>query len=206
MTDGLSAAEAVMLGQRNDGYGCNGGWGEMGFMYIFAMLMLFNGGFGGWGNNRGGNVATQEFVQNGFNFNDLQDQNRDIMSAVDQAKYDNISVAKDIQQQLQGNLFNLQSGVQSILAKQNECCCETLRAIDANTYNQAEQTQRILDAISCNRMADMQNRINQLELQSAMCGVVRYPLQTTYTSGVNPFAVNGCGCNTGCGCGNNYNI
>lgn len=69
------------------------------------------GGFGGWGNNRFGyepQYATQDFVQNGFNFNDIQDQNRDLMNAINsgtaqsvaatnQAKYDNINVAKDIQ-------------------------------------------------------------------------------------------------------------
>lgn len=193
MTDNLSASDVALMTDRNN-------WGDNSFIWIFAMLILF-GGNGFWG-NRGENLATQEFVQNGFNFNDLQDQNRDILNAVDQAKYENISVAKDIQSQLQGNLFNLSSSVQAVLAKQNECCCETLRAIDGVNYNMSQQTQKVLDAISCNRMADMQNQINQLQLQSALCGVVRYPLQTTYTSGVNPFSA-GC-CNNGCGCGNGY--
>ena len=39
-------------------------------------------------------------------------------------------------------------------------------------------------------------RIQQLELQAALCGVVRYPNATTYTAGANPF-FGGCGC--GCG-------
>lgn len=197
MTDGISPAEAMLLGR--DGNNC--GWGDsMGFMWIFALLILAGGGNGFFG-NRGDcqNLATQEFVQNGFNFNDLQDQNRDIMQEINQAKYENISVAKDMQQQLQGNLFNLQSFAKDILAKQSECCCETLRAIDGVNYNNAEQTQRILDAISTNRMADMQNQINTLQLQNALCGVVRYPQQTTYTSGVNPFAGYGC-CNAGNRC------
>ena len=54
-------------------------------------------------------------------------------------------------------------------------------------------TQKILDVLSTNRIADMQNQINQLQLQNAMCGVVRYPTQTSYCSGANPFA-SGC-CN-----------
>lgn len=57
-------------------------------------------------------------------------------------------------------------------------------AINANT---TAQTQKILDAITGNRMADMQNEIDQLRLQQAMTGVVRYPLATTYYSGANPF-------------------
>lgn len=54
-------------------------------------------------------------------------------------------------------------------------------------------TQKILDVLSTNRIADMQNQINQLQLQNAMCGVVRYPTQTSYCSGANPFT-SGC-CN-----------
>lgn len=42
----------------------------------------------------------------------------------------------------------------------------------------------------------MQARINQLELNQAVAGVVRYPSATTYTSGANPF----------CGCGGFNNI
>lgn len=33
----------------------------------------------------------------------------------------------------------------------------------------AEQTQKVLDTITGNRMADMQNQINQLQLSQAMC-------------------------------------
>ena len=63
-------------------------------------------------------------------------------------------------------------------------------AINATTV---EQTQRILDAITGNRMADMQNQINQLELQNAVANVVRYPNSTAYSAGFNPF----CNCNNG---------
>lgn len=41
-------------------------------------------------------------------------------------------------------------------------------------------------------------QVNQLQLQSALCGVVRYPNSTTFTAGYNPyFNANACGC--GCG-------
>lgn len=63
----------------------------------------------------------------------------------------------------------------------------------ATNANIAAQAQKVLDAISGNRIADMQNQINQLQLQQAVAGVVRYPMQSTYYSGANPFC--GCGCN-----------
>ena len=49
------------------------------------------------------------------------------------------------------------------------------------------QTQKILDVLTGNRMADMQNQINQLQLQGALSGVVRYPMSATYNAGYAPF-------------------
>ena len=43
---GLSASDVALLN------GNNSMWGDGGaFMWIFALLILANGGFGGWGNN-----------------------------------------------------------------------------------------------------------------------------------------------------------
>jgi hypothetical protein len=62
--------------------------------------------------------------------------------------------------------------------------------------NDCNNTQKILDVITSNRMAEMQNQINYLQMQSALCGVVRYPLSTTYSAGFAPMYGNGgCGCN-----------
>lgn len=138
------------------------------------------------------------------------------VAATNQAKYDNINVMKDVQMALAGQIADVKSMEQNILGNQNECCCstkmliaETGAGINANiaqnryesamntasiNANTTAQTQKILDAIMGNRMADMQNQINQLQLQSAMCGVVRYPNATTYSAGGSPFC-GGCGCN-----------
>ena len=146
----------------------------------------------------------------------MQDQSRDILSAVNagtaqtvaavnQAKYDNINVAKDIQMNLTSELGRLETAGVSILAKQNECCCEQLRAIDGVNYNAAMNTasinatstanaQKILDALAQSRIDAMQNRINQLELQQATAGVLRYPNSWTYNAGTAPFCGNTCGC------------
>lgn len=190
--NGLSASDVAMLANNND-LGGNGIW-------WLALMIMFGGGFGGWG-NRGGNPATQEFVQNGFNFNDLQDQNRDILQAITggtaqavaaakEAEYETINVAKDAQYQLQQNMNVLQQIALQNQANQNQCCCNTLRAIDGVNFQNAQNTQKILDAITGNRMAQMQDQINALQLNNAMAGVVRYPMASTYNSGNNPF----CGC------------
>ena len=93
------------------------------------------------------------------------------------------------------------NGLQSQLA---DCCCTTQRAIDGVNYNNAintaainanttEQTQKILDAMAQNKIENLQAQVNQLQLQSAMCGVIRYPNATTFSAGMNPY-FNGCGC------------
>lgn len=193
----------------------NDGFGGMSAIWIIAILFLC--GMGGFNNNGyQPQYATQDFVQNGFNFNDLQDQNRDILTAINngtaqsvaatnQAKYDNINVAKDIQASLTAQINDVRGMEQNILAKESECCCSTLRAIDGVNYNAAmntasinanttEQTQKILDALAANKIEALQNRVNELELQNAMSGVVRYPNGWTYNAGMSPF----CG---GCNCG-----
>lgn len=216
MENGALSASDVALLNRGDGMG----WADSSFMWIFALLVLAGGGFGGFGNNGFANaigyqnLATQNDVQRGFDTAALQDQSRDILAAVNsgtaqsvaatnQAKYDNINVMKDVQMALAAQIGDVRAIEQSLSAQQSECCCNTLRAIDGVNYNAAmntaainanttAQTQKILDAITGNRMEDLQNRINQLELQNATANVLRYPNAWTYNAGMSPFC--GCGC------------
>lgn len=97
----------------------------------------------------------------------------------------------------------IKDGNYSLSSQLANCCCTTQRGIDSVNYNGAintaavqqtvaEQTQKVLDTITGNRMADMQNQINQLQLSQAMCGVVRYPNTFAYNAGPSPFCGNGC--------------
>lgn len=211
--DGLTASDVALMNR-------DGGWGDgMGFMWIFALLILAGGGFGGlgFGNNRGlgyENYATSNEVQRGFDNQNAMANQREILTAVNagtaqavattqQAKYDNINVAKDIQGALQMQIANVATMEQSIGDKLQTCCCETNRNIDSVNYNAAmntasinanttAQTQKILDALAQNKIEALQSKINSLELQQAVSGVVRYPMQSTYSSGCNPFC--GCAC------------
>lgn len=188
------------------GYGYNDGFGFGGNgLWLFAILALMWGGFGGgYGNGLGYRPSTAEDVNNGFNFAELQQETRDILNAVssgtaqavaatNQAKYDNINVAKDIQMAITSQIGDVKVGVADILAKQNECCCTTLRAIDASNANTTAQVQKILDAMNANEIQNLRDKVSALELAQAVNGVVRYPSSTTYTSGCNPFC--NCGCN-----------
>ena len=203
--NGLTASDVALL---NDNGGCNG------MIWLFAILALMGGGFGGWGNNNNGN-AIQADVNRGFDNQNLQAQTRDILAATtsgtaqavgaaNQVYHDVVSYVGDKYTELQRDMAGLAVGQANLLAKQNETGCGILRAIDGVNYNGAmntaainanitAQAQRIIDTITENKMAEMQNRINQLELQNQLQNVVRYPSGYTYNAGQSPFC--GCQCN-----------
>lgn len=207
----LSASDVALLSGRDGG----DIWGGNSMMWIFALLILAGGGFGGWGGNNFANaigyenLATQAQVDRGFDTQNMMANQRETLAAVNsgtaqavaatnQSFHDITAALSDKYTELQRDIAGLAVGQAGLLAKENECCCSTLRAIDGVNYNNAlntaainanttEQTQKILDAIAGNRMADMQNQINQLQLQQAVAGVVRYPSASTYYAGTNPF-------------------
>lgn len=198
------------------------GWGNSWFGMIIVLFFLVYGMNGTWGNNGFANaigyenLATSNEVQRGFDNQNSMANEREILATVNaigaqgvattnQVFHDMLSAFNDKYNELQRDISSLAVGQQALMNKQSECCCEQLRAIDQVNFNAAlntsainanvvEQTQKILDTITGNRMADMQNQINQLQLAQAMQGVVRYPDSFAYNAGSNPF----CGCGNGC--------
>lgn len=190
--------------------GNDGGWGGNGFMGIFGLLILlglFSGGFGGFGGGAN-QYATRDQVQNGFDTQNLQAQTRDIMSAVTNGTAQTIAAStanatnainaiKDGNAALIREFGTVESALTALGGQSQECCCSILRAIDGVNYNGAINTaainanttagiQKVLDMLAGNRMADMQNQINQLQLQAAMSGVMKYPTTWAYNAGVFP--------------------
>ena len=208
MDGGLSAADVALL--NNDGMNGNG-WGGM--IWLFAILAMMGGGFG-WNGNGNNSNAIQADVNRGFDNQNLQAQTRDILAAVTNGTAQNVAAANQVYHdvvgyvgdkysELQRDLAGLAVGQANVLAKQNETGCNILRAIDGVNYNAAMNTaainanttavgQKIIDTLTQNRMEAMQNRINQLELQNQLAGVVRYPNGWTYNAGAAPFCA-GCG-------------
>lgn len=227
----LSASDIALMSDRNNG------WADSSFMWIFALLILANGGGFGWGNNNFANaigyenLATSNEVQRGFDNQNSMANQREILSAVNsgtaqavaatnQAYHDTVMALGDRYAELDRDVISVGTAVQQAIANQNECCCSTkmqimqnaadinagiaqnrydaamnTAAINANT---SAQTQKILDALAQNKIETLQNQVNQLQLAQAVAGVVRYPMQTTYTSGANPFCnCGGCGCYAG---------
>lgn len=171
----------------NHGYGDGFGFGGSG-LWLFAILALMWGGFGGgYNNGLGYRTATAEDVNNGFNFSELQSENRDILGAISSDTASTIAAVERVGGGLTNDIHDLAMNVAETRAHQQECCCNILRSIDATNYNTTIQVQKVLDVLAANKIEALQAKVNSLELQQAVYGVVRYPSTTSYDAGANPF-------------------
>jgi len=166
--NGLSVADIAAVTDRNNG-NCGGGFG-MGGDWLIALIMLFLfpmfygggmwgggmfGGMGGWGN--GGMMAaangalTRADLCNEFNFNGLENAVRGVTQGLCDGFY-------AMQNSINGLGMNVMQGFsqaelsrcnqQAALMQQlntmqyqnQDCCCQTQRAIDGVNYNLATQS------------------------------------------------------------------
>lgn len=206
----LSDIAAVTRGNDNDGWGNGGAW-----WIIILFLFVFMGGGGLWGNRQGeygqyATAASQQEILYGQQFGQINDRLTNIGNGICNLGYEmqgNIGqLGKEVALAQAGtNTTILQTG-NSIQSQLAQCCCDNRLA----TANLAAQMDKQTCAINSNidaKFAELQKqqyeqtiaaqnqRISQLELQSQMTNVVRYPSGYTYNAGPSPF----CGCN---GCGN----
>lgn len=215
MDSGTLSASDVALLSGNNGFG---GWGDGGaFMWIFALLILAGGGFGFGGfNNAIGyeNLATSNEVQRGFDNQNLQAQTRDILAAVNdgtaqsiaatnQTFHDSLSAMQSLYNETARDIAGLAVGQANLLARENECCCETKQMIMQSNYDGAmrdaatnanftAQIQSVKDMIAQDKIEALQAQVNKLELAQATSGIVRYPTNTFYS--VPSPCFGGCGC------------
>lgn len=193
--DTMSAADIAAVTGRGDGFG----FGNEG-LWLFAILALMGGGFGNWG-GRNGNAVTEADLCNANSFTDLKGAVRGISDQIDGM---NVGLTKGICDLGYTTLTQF-NALERQLA---DCCCQNQLATQSVKFDMANYAagtnaaisamgQKILDKMAADKEAALQARVNQLELQQAMCGVIRYPTTTAYTA-ANPFF----GCGNGCGCTN----
>lgn len=176
------------------------GWGGGGAWWIIILfLFMFGMGGGGWGwGNRGNDALTRAEMQQGFD-------TQEITRKLDGLSYGICDGFYAQNTTMLNGFAGVTSAVRDAQFAAQQCCCETNRNIDSVRYDAQKNTCDITTAIHAegeatraliqkNEMQNLRDRLQQMELREAMCGVVRYPMATTYTSGGNPF----CGCNNGC--------
>ena len=193
------------------------GFGGDSFMWIFGLIVLlglFNGnGFGGWGGNN--QVATSGEVQRGFDTQNLNQQTRDILSAVNagtaqsvaatnQTFHDSLAAMQSLYNETARDIAALAVGQANNLANQNACCCETKQLIQQTNYDGAmrdaatnanitAQIQSVKDMIAQDKIEALQAQVSQLQLAQATSGMLKFPNSWSYGAGPFP-PIYGCAC------------
>lgn len=166
----ISSGTPLYVGNGNGAMG--GDWGIM----FLAFLAMMGGGFGGWG-NRGpigpmtGDQApaSSAQLQNAMNFNDLQDQNRDINNNVNNVYHDTVAYVGD-------KYMELQRDIESVRAQATNCAFETQRQISDQTLKFSEmlsaqnvlimqENQKTREMFWQDKTDRLAARVNELERQ-----------------------------------------
>ena len=160
--DGLSSSDVALLANRDDAWG-----GGMGFFWIFALLMLNNGGFGGWGNPGVSGLVSQadlaasqnaqteqlqlsglaeQMANNKFDIAQVIHEQTDTMINQNNANQINaIQGFNNLGAQITNQTNQLSNQLMQLGAKLDSCCCEI-------------KTQMLQD-----RLDDARAKNNQLE-------------------------------------------
>lgn len=199
----------------------NNGFGDNSFFWVFALLLLGNGGFGGWGGGNNSVNALNADMQRGFDNQNAMANQREILNAVtagtaqsvaatNQTFHDTLGIIQNRYDELARDISGLAVAQAQSLANQNACCCETKQMIMQSNYDGAmrdaatnanftAQIQSVKDMIAQDKIEALQAQVSQLQLAQATSGMLRFPNSWTYGAGPFPPIF-------GCGCGANGNI
>lgn len=209
MDNGYSLSDLRAATGDGNGFGGNGAW-----WIIILFLFCFMGGGFGW--NRQGEfgqyatAASQQEILFGQQFGQLNDRISNLGNGICNLGYEmqgNIGqLGKEValgQSNLNQTVMQTGNNIQQQIAS---CCCEN-RLATANLSAQMDrQTCDITTAIhaegeatrammQANEIQQLRDKVNALQMDNRMYGVVRYPNGYTYTAGPSPFC-GGCnGCN-----------
>jgi len=184
-----------------------------GLIFLFAILCLFGGGFGGFGNNVANavgleNMATSNELQRGFDNQNAMANQREILSAVNagtaqavaatnQTFHDSLMANQGLYNEIARDISGLAMSQANLLANQNECCCSTKMLIQQSNYegamrdaatnaNFTAQIQSVKDMIAQNKIEALQAEVSKLQLAQATSGMLRFPNSWSYDAGQFP--------------------
>lgn len=197
MNNSTGIVPTMPIGGNGFGFGGDGIWA----LLIFAMI--FNNGFGGWGNGGFNNVATTDYISSEFTQRDVnngfQNTNNLIAGGFADLSTNLCNVRSDIltgNMGIQNAILSSSSGTQRDIltqtnelntnllttalqnqAKMDECCC-------ALKSQGIENTQKILDALSQNTIDDLRSQVNDLKNTITANGI-----GTSIVNQVRPYPV-----------------
>lgn len=183
----------ITSGQPNVTVGGNGMGGDWGIMFL-AFLAMMGGGFGGFG-GRGPMPMTGDQapasasqLQNSMNFNDLQDQNRDINNNVNNVYHDLANNLGDKYDELQRDIAANAVTLADLRASQSQCCCEIKQQIAALNLENEKRFAALNQKMDANEIQRLRDQVQDLKSDVRMQGVFRMPQGYTFNAGPGPFA------------------
>lgn len=218
----------VMPAAYGSGCGNNGMFGGDGWWAIIIILALFGGfgrgSFGGFGGGYGEAVATNGDIQRGFDTSNIVGKLDRLGDGICSLGYDQLSQMNTINQNVSQQGFNLSSAIAQLGYQNQNCCCETQRAIDGVNFNAAQNTCAITNAIHAegeetrkliqqNEIQALRDKVSDLQLAQSQCAQNAYlvnqlrpcPIPAYLTcSPYSNFGIYGNSYSNGCGCGNNF--
>ena len=165
--DNLSVADIAAVTRNNDycndGMGFGGGW--LSWILIFALL-----GGGGFGFGGRGQAATTDEVAAGF-------ANSAVLNKLNELTVGQANINQNLGNAICSSTYELASKI-------DNCCCNTQAAIQQVRYDMAVQNGDIKSLIHSeaeatrnlmqqNKIESLQQQINALNLQTALCGIPR---------------------------------
>jgi hypothetical protein len=139
----MSASDVALLSRgNNDMFG-----GEGGFFWVFALLLLYNGGFGG-GYGYGANALTQADLAASQNAQTNQFTLQNIQSQLNDMNNTNMINAiqgfNTVNQNIQNQTNVLSNQIQGLSAQLNECCCSIKTQMLQDRLDEAERRNVVL--------------------------------------------------------------
>ena len=140
--DGLTSSDVALLADRNDSMG-----GAAGLFWIFALLVLAGGGFGGFGSGRG-DYVTQADLSAGLAAQTTQNQLQSLAVETANNNYETAQLinaqTNAMLQQNNTNLINAIQGfnalglqIQALSSKMDDCCCSIKTQMLQDRYDDA---------------------------------------------------------------------
>ena len=119
------------------------------------------------------------------------------LQATNQVFHDSLMANQNLYNEVARDISNLQLGQANMAAQQQNCCCATKMLIQQTNYegamrdaatnaNFTAQIQSVKDMIAQDKIEALQAQVNQLQMQNAMSGVLRFPNTWTYQAGAFP--------------------
>lgn len=181
MENSMSPADMrAVLDGSNYGYGDGWGGGMGGWWMIILFALIFGGnGFGFGGRSQ---AATTDELSAGLNFAGINNKLNSIGDSI-------ASEGRNIDNSVCRLGYQTLEQTSALSAQMASCCCDLKTAIHA----EGEATRNLIQQ---NKIETLQQQVNALQLNQALCGVPRI---NPYGYGIYAYPT----CGTGCGCTNN---